>query len=232
MGSRAVMAKPSVALSYLDTVLADSPYLLWKMDETSGTAAADSSGNSRPGTYNGTPALSNASGYPDGTSAPYFDQVGAGDWVQSNANANSGGGTFSAECWFIKDDHLGGQTGDINSPIGDLASVSNGLLGRYNGDTTTLTVYVANGSSYSTITCTTAEDTLYHFVITSNGSTVKLYLNGSEVNSASISAAGFNLPWRAGRSEDGRHFKGSVGWVALYTTALSAARVAAHYAAA
>src|SRR5690348_7032901 len=40
-------------MSYSAEVLADSPLAYWKLDETSGTSAADSSGNSRTATYGG-----------------------------------------------------------------------------------------------------------------------------------------------------------------------------------
>lgn len=43
--------------AFSDAVLALSPLLYWQLDETSGTAAADSSGNGLHGFYNGTPTL-------------------------------------------------------------------------------------------------------------------------------------------------------------------------------
>lgn len=41
-------------MSYDSEVAANSPAIYWKLQETSGTSATDSSGNSRTGTYNGT----------------------------------------------------------------------------------------------------------------------------------------------------------------------------------
>lgn len=41
-------------MSYDSEVAADSPAIYWKLQETSGTTATDSSGNARHGTYNGT----------------------------------------------------------------------------------------------------------------------------------------------------------------------------------
>ena len=38
-------------MSYLATCLADSPSLLWLLNDTTGTTAADSSGNGHTGTY-------------------------------------------------------------------------------------------------------------------------------------------------------------------------------------
>lgn len=219
------------ALSYDDEVLADSPALYWKLNEASGTTATDSSGNARNGTYGGTYTLATATGYPGSTTVPYFN----GGGVLGNANLVSDG-SFSIECWFTKDDFKTGQTADINALVGDLRSVSNGVLARWNGDTTTLTTYIANGGSYSTLTATTLEDTKYHYVLTSSGTTCRLYLNGSQVTFDSISAAGFDMTWTAARIWTGggqsMFMMGSVGAVAVYPTELSAARVAAHYAAA
>lgn len=42
-------------MSYDTEVLADTPQIYWKLQDASGTSAVDSSGNVRPGTYNGTP---------------------------------------------------------------------------------------------------------------------------------------------------------------------------------
>lgn len=55
-----------------EAILDRSPYGYWKLDETSGTTAIDSSGNGRNGTYNGLITKSNVLG-PDGTSYPTFN---------------------------------------------------------------------------------------------------------------------------------------------------------------
>lgn len=47
-------------MSYDTEVAADTPQIYWKLQEASGTAAADSSGNARPGVYNGTAAVNYA----------------------------------------------------------------------------------------------------------------------------------------------------------------------------
>ena len=46
--------------TYDQEVLADTPNIYWKLQDTSGTSAVDSSGNTRPGTYNGTAAVNYA----------------------------------------------------------------------------------------------------------------------------------------------------------------------------
>jgi hypothetical protein len=47
--------------AYADLVLADSPTRFYKLDDTSGTTAVDSSGNSSNGTYNNAPTLNQTS---------------------------------------------------------------------------------------------------------------------------------------------------------------------------
>src|SRR6185437_12692528 len=61
---------------YGDAVLSDSPVGYWRLDETTGTVATDSTG-SNPGTYVGGPALGQAGGLPDTTNnrAPGLDGV-------------------------------------------------------------------------------------------------------------------------------------------------------------
>jgi hypothetical protein len=44
-------------LVYANEVLADSPYLYWRLGEASGVTANDSSGNARNGAYQNTPTL-------------------------------------------------------------------------------------------------------------------------------------------------------------------------------
>lgn len=65
----------SGAVTLEEAVLALSPAGYWKLDETSGSTATDSSGNGRHGTYTGTYTLAGNAG-DDGTS--YLDLGGAG----------------------------------------------------------------------------------------------------------------------------------------------------------
>jgi hypothetical protein len=216
---------------YEGEVLADSPLLLWKLDESAGTTAVDSSGNGNDGTYSGTYTLAAASGYPDARSVPYFD----GGRVLGNAKITSDA-TFTIECWFEKDDFKSGQTANINSLIGDLRSTSNGVMVRWDGDVSTLRAYVAGQGTYLTVDASpTLEDHRYHYVLTSNGTHLGVYLNGVQVALVAGAATGFDMTWAAAGIWSGggqaMYMLGSVGWVAVYPTALSADRVAAHYAA-
>jgi hypothetical protein len=79
---------------------------------------------------------------------------------------------------------------------------------------------------------TLLSNTWYHLVVTFDGATIKIYVNG--VLDGSTAAPG-SLTWPAastmniGRYIDGsRHFVGKLDEVAIYTTALTAAQVLAH----
>lgn len=57
-----------VSTGYFDLVMSHAPLGYWRLGETSGTAAADSSGNGRNGTYTGTYTLNRPSLIPSDTS--------------------------------------------------------------------------------------------------------------------------------------------------------------------
>lgn len=59
--------------TYESEVLADSPTGYWRLGESSGTTAADSSGNSNDGTYVGSPTLGATGATSDGNTAVEFD---------------------------------------------------------------------------------------------------------------------------------------------------------------
>lgn len=66
-------------------ILADSPIVFYKHDETSGTTQTDSSGNSRNGTYTGTPTLNVAGLVSDGGTAVTYN--GSTQYSTTAANA-------------------------------------------------------------------------------------------------------------------------------------------------
>ncbi|MBL8130289.1 MAG: hypothetical protein JNL42_00400 [Anaerolineae bacterium] len=73
----AVLAAAGARRTYAGKVLSYSPLAYWKLDELSGSAAADSSGNGYNAAYGGV-TLNGATG-PDGKAAPSFD--GTNDFI-------------------------------------------------------------------------------------------------------------------------------------------------------
>ncbi len=90
----------SSSSTYATVVKADSPRAYWRLGETSGTSAADQSGNANTGTYGGTFTL-NQSGALAGDTDPAVRLTGSGngDVVFSKSNTLNYGDTFSYELW-------------------------------------------------------------------------------------------------------------------------------------
>jgi hypothetical protein len=83
--------------SYAQTVLSDGPVSYWRMEETSGTAAADVKG-ANAGTYTGGPTLGKDGLVHDGGKAPRF--VSGTNWVSVPSSASLGPtAAISVEAW-------------------------------------------------------------------------------------------------------------------------------------
>ena len=188
----------------------------------------DQSGNGYTGTYTTSGityeqigAIANES-----DSALLFD--GSSGFATSPLSLN-GVAAMSVECWvkfsvapttfprfvasdFVNANHVGFQLGAGNPP-GAFFNIGNG------------TTFVT--TSFST---TMATNTWHHLVGTWDGTTMSIYWNGvlQQQNTVSAMGATSQLITLAG-SRSAAQFAGSLDEVALYSTALSAARVLAHY---
>lgn len=211
---------------YPAEVLADSPYIFWRMNETSGTTMSDSSGNGRDASYEGDVTLG-ASGVA-GSGATFNGSNTRGLYMPTETVD----GTFSVEMW-IK------PTLDAHASLFTTWGVSGGPnfdmqrhQGRPHGDIGTGSAWLTTGADSAT-PIEMNQWTHLVYVVTPSGYTI--YQNGS--NSASGSYSGtpllFNTstPLTVGAHGTAIHFGGTIDEVAVYTTELSGARVAAHYAA-
>jgi len=93
----------AASTAYASAVMADSPYLYYRLGETTGTAAADASGNGRNGTYVNVPSanLGKAGSKASGDTAATFN--GSNAYLASPAAASGFGaaiGTSSYELVF------------------------------------------------------------------------------------------------------------------------------------
>jgi len=225
--------------AYSDTVLADTPLAYWRMGDTSGTTAADSSGNTRPGTYYNSPTL-NAPPciVGDADKAVDFDgtndhmRIPYGTWMTATPTA------FTVEAWI---------TTDTVSGIGNI--VERDTLGsrafqlRRNGSQIELLSWQPNGAGPIGIALTPVGSVVVgqalHVVARWDTTTVKIYLNGAEVSTATPGQAGVyagNAEMVVGASNGGSNvgpsfqfFDGRIDEVAIYGTALSATRINQHY---
>jgi hypothetical protein len=228
------------AVDYPTTILADNPIAYYRLEETSGTTAVDSSASGLfPGVYNfsgGYPVL----GQPGidinsiGLSAGQSASVTAGYYPELNQQA-----PFSFEIWArpISTDPV-----NYRCPIGNFSGWGTATQSGWY-------VYQTPGSA-SAFACITASGvwitspaiTLfnwYHLVGTYDGANMSFYLNGvlvgtqnaSGYTANSVNNAGVNpiaLGFRGDASGYGA-FDGGVDEFAYYTYALTAAQVLTHY---
>ena len=227
----------AASLSYADEVLADSPWGYYKLDEASGSNAADSSGNGRNATYVGGITYSSTPIITGSSKSVWMDGVdGTGVKVSSTqwmASANA-----SVEGWFYPWDVSATGNGHWfwAETSGGRGSVGYGYTAS--GD---LWVYgnVA-GDKRNFFTGTISANTAYHIVITFSSfqltsGVATLYVNG--VADATTFTGQFSnggeatIPFGFGldHSAWGTATKGAVDDVAIYTSVLSATRVLAHY---
>jgi hypothetical protein len=220
---------------YESTVLSDSPIAYYPLDLTNGTAA-DLSGNGNDGTYiNIYPGYNNVPGpSPYITNAVSFD--GVSTYVDLSTGANPGllnfGGQITMEAWVQPDSssengYIWGKGYDSGQNGNEISLRCPGY-GVYQGGiyNDTLGDVRATGGSVTT--------NWAHVVCNYDGTNWNLYVNAILVNSNPSTNGNLDFvdPWAIGDgtvSGASRIFTGNITHAALYTNALSATRVAAHY---
>lgn len=213
--------------NYAAEVLADSPDLYWRFLETSGTNADDSSPNNHDGTYSGGVTLNQA-----GPVSKAVKMAAASS--QYVATSDTFASTIvSLECWvkiadapttanmavLDRPNAPGGSTRDKSVYIAQ----TTGKAGFYIYDGNIKTVESASAIPFGA---------WVHLVGVTNGSTIKIYVNGAEAGSAAAGTSfGGTSVLCAGQTFAYEFFDDYLAEVAMYPSALSAGRIAAHYAA-
>lgn len=219
-------------VTYTLAVLADIPLAWWQLADSSGSAtAADSSGNGNNATATDV-SFGELNEAVIGATSASFD--GTNSTVLSGLDPAEP--AFTSEAWVNLDD---------NAPSGVLciiaddhpASSNNGFeLGLSNGNQPY--IGIGNGTGYSYLYANTTVPTTgwTYIAATWDGSKISLYVNG--VLSASVSFSGslaagsaaIGIGYNPALSSD--YFNGLLAQCAFYPSALSAARILAHYQAA
>lgn len=236
-----VTATYTEPLAYLPEVLADGPFLYYRFDETPSFSAADSSGSGRTGSYQPgvirgfdsfTTAAADRSIYLDGTTSGFV----ATPTTFSNPNP------VSVEIWFR-------TTFDGYAEGGKLAGFGNTRLDTsnqfdrhlYMSSTGQLYFGVFTGVRKVITSPARYNDGRWHHAVATLGSAgLVLYVDGAAVasNAALTSAENYvgyprvgydnlNASWPGGQTD--ARFQGYVDEYAFYTTALTPARVTAHW---
>lgn len=224
-------------MTYVETVLADSPLFYYRFNELSGTNSADSSGNGNDGTYNPivqdgiTLGVTGATDINDGGKA--ITLIDPAAYVDSgvNAAANPGTGDFSVECWIKKavPPVISYCIGKAPVGIGDKFGIAIDNFGFVN--------ITLNGTTIGG-TGNQATSVYKHIVVVRQSGEITLYVNGV-VNKTATFASAINpdanvLIGRLNLNDSllTGFGPGTVDEAAWYTTALSQARVLAHFQAA
>lgn len=225
---------PPVSTAYRDAVLADIPLGYWRLGEASGSIAADSSGNAHDANYvscsQGASSLVNNN---DGDLAVSGDGSTSQITVGAVAALYGLSRNCTIEAWLKPNFTAIGQASGIwSSGLGGIA-----LRCVYNASGVQIEWLKDYTTSYHTWSTNIPNNTRFHVALVIDAAgTGNLYLNGTPFGSASP-AASFNGSYvRIGAdgrdaSVVGSFLFGAIDEVAVYSTALSAARVNAHYSA-
>ncbi len=245
---------PTVTSGYANVVLTDKPNLYWKLDETSGTTAKDSSGRNQTGYFRNAVTL-NRPGAIDGNAA--VTQAAAYSTnISQNVARYTPPTTYSLELWFRSTSTAGGRllgwsnaaSGQSAHPDRTIYMAKTGQLLFTTFQTTTDTskqcaygnFYYVAGVCYAWAKQDYNDGGWHHVVATQSPSAgMTLYVDGVSVaamplGNASPTYAGL---WRVGgdnvnqlpRSGGGSGLAGDVDEVAVYPTALTPVQVVAHY---
>jgi YVTN family beta-propeller protein len=217
---------PAPTSSYAQVVKGDAPAGYWRLDETTGTTAADSAGTN-PGTYQGPPTLGVA-GLIASTSDKAASFSGTNQSVRiPTSSALSPTAKVSVEAW-IKPAAL-----PATGAFASVASKAESYSLQLNGPKMEFTI-IQSGTRrrLQAPAGAIAVGKTYHVVGTYDGATQRLYVNGALVASAALTGAISTTTnsvyigsWNGGQE----FFNGVVDEVAIYPGALSAAQVSNHY---
>jgi hypothetical protein len=216
-------------MTYATEVLADSPRWYLRLGESSGTVAEDATANNVDGAYVGSPTLAQT-GLVSGDTSVLFD--GVDDFVRVMDATDPTAYTLEA---IVKPSAVIGNRALLwRTDAGEAGSVSH-FIGIHTG---VFVHYTFDGTTKSVFgTTPVVADTVYHIAATAaNGGAGRLYVNGVEEGTP---LAGLSTLWTGGdRYVIGKQttvmaatvawWKGPIDEVAIYTSALSAVRIAAH----
>jgi len=211
-------------------ILARSPIAYWKLDETSGTTAADSSGNGRDGAYTRVTL--------GGSFAPFV----APTFVDAASSAGYASGHSAGLAGTIP---AGGMTMLVFGRVETLASKT-AIAINVNGTNFAQLIMLSNGTprlrynagalvNVSASTPLALNQWAQIAATIAAPGTARLYVNGVQVSTGTLAAAYTGTP--AEILVGGSAFFGGTPWrdqlahVAIFSTVLSAADIAAIYAA-
>lgn len=213
-------------MGYREVVLADSPVWYSRVGESSGTTATDEVSGFN-GTYVNTPTLG-VTGALVGDSDTAVTLAAASTehiTIPDDARFDFGTGDWSLELWVKQ--AANGQTSDWLFSKGGQFSLFLNSSGRLKTDNFTGSWSVTSNAAVN------GDTAWHHLVATRSGSTFALYRDGAAIaatESGTVNLAANAVDVFIGVESSGSNpFNGTIDEPAIYGTALSAARVLAHY---
>lgn len=218
--------------AYYTAVMADTPLGYWRLGETTGSAAADSSGNSHPGTY-----VSCSQGAPSLVTNSGGDLAVAGNGSSSQITVGAVSALYSLSRSFAIEAWI--KPASVASGV--LSGIwSSGYLGfclRRNG--TSIQLLRDYSSSLGIVSASLVAGVRYQVgVEVSSTGTATVYLNGAAIGTVDVSAYSYGGSYvRLGADGSSStlvetFLDGTLDEVSVYSHTLGASRWAAHYAAA
>jgi signal peptidase I len=225
------------AFDCFSTTPADTPFLYFRFNETSGTSVADSSGNGHTGSLIG--GATHVAGSCQSALSPAVTLDGSTGYVSTSAQVSSPE-LFSLEMWFKTTTTTGGKLIGFGSAQTGTSSQFDRHVYMTDSGHLMFGVYV-----FGTYTVTSPlaynDGNWHHMVASLSGAGLHLFVDGAEVASNTSVATGESNTgyWRIGYDNlsgwpdapTSYYFKGTIDDAAVYTSALTATQISAHYAA-
>jgi microcystin-dependent protein len=211
--------------SYVATIMADGPVAYWRLDEPSGTTALDQMGE-HPLTYAATGVtLDQAGAISDGDPAVTFD------------GANGNAGTASSIALPGPDFTIEGWTYLTNATVANYCFMSAGtsqvaaMLRIMVQPSTVRPGIAVSGQAevWANMPTPSNVNTWIHLALVKQGATATMYRNGVSVGTLTGLNNAICYVDEIGKQATLYAFQGSIDEVAVYTHALTAAQVLAHY---
>ena len=225
------------AAAYKAAVKASNPLAYWQLNESSGSKAADSSGNGNTGTYLNGPKLGGSGPFSGATSVKFNGKDHAEAAFTPPKGSNPVTGDFSVEAWVqASGNPLDAARTIVSSrtPKAEYSFDFSLVPGELHADVGDGSVWLTN----SFISYNWSIGTWYDLVVTVTGSTVTYYVDGNQVGTATFTGSPLYMDHKhvfqigdSTRYSTGE-FDGKIAQVSIYNQALTSSQVAAHWVAA
>jgi len=234
-GTSPVVPADKFTYSYSGAILADSPNIYYRLGESSGTVATDSSGNGHDGAYAASGVTLGVSGVVvnDSDTAITLDGAAGSVQEQSGAGLPVGFAARSIEAWFK-------TTTGTEMPIVSYGTpgTADQLFGVYlNGTSIELKTGGGTVIDFPSLPPTPLNDgNWHHLVVTyASGGSVQVFIDGtmfglqtpSNLLDTTLDASGLLIG--KDNAATPTFFNGSVDEVAVYSTVLATYQVSNHY---